>query len=51
MDRSMMERARDWLDDNLRPDQALILVTHDPMEIPITVTRHLRLEVGRTQSR
>jgi molybdate transport system ATP-binding protein len=46
MDRATMERARDWLDQNLRPDQTSILVTHDPAEIPRTVLRHLELNKG-----
>ena len=47
LDRQRMERARDWLDAHLRPDQTLIVVTHDPAEIPQSVTRWLRLDGGR----
>jgi molybdate transport system ATP-binding protein len=50
MDRPMMERARDWLDNHLRPDQTLIVVTHDLAEIPRSVTRLLQLENGRVIS-
>jgi molybdate transport system ATP-binding protein len=47
MDRPTMERARDWLDRRLLPDQTLIVVTHDDAEIPKTVTRRLRLDRGK----
>src|SRR5262249_5381919 len=47
LDRVTMERARDWLDRHLAADQTLIVVTHDPAEIPRTVTRRLRLDAGR----
>jgi molybdate transport system ATP-binding protein len=47
LDRPTMERARDWLDGHLRPDQTLLVVTHDPTEIPRSVTRWLRLDAGR----
>ena len=47
MDRPTMERARDWLDRHLLPDQTLIVVTHDDAEIPKTVTRRLRLDRGK----
>jgi molybdate transport system ATP-binding protein len=47
MDRPTMERARDWLDQHLLPDQTLIVVTHDPAEIPRSVNRRLRLDGGQ----
>ncbi len=50
MDRPTMERARDWLDDNLRPDQTLLMVTHDPDEIPRSVTQWFRLDGGRVMA-
>jgi molybdate transport system ATP-binding protein len=50
MDRPTMERARDWLDQHLLPNQTLIVVTHDPVEIPRSVTRRLELDRGRVIS-
>jgi molybdate transport system ATP-binding protein len=47
LDRATMGRARDWLDRHLAADQTLIVVTHDPAEIPPSVTRRLRLDAGR----
>jgi molybdate transport system ATP-binding protein len=47
LDRPTMERARNWLDSELSPEQTLILVTHHEAEIPHTVTRRLRLDTGR----
>jgi molybdate transport system ATP-binding protein len=47
LDRATMARARDWLDSHLRPEQTLIVVTHDDAEIPRSVTRRLELDKGR----
>ena len=38
-------KARSWLDNNLTADQALIFVSHDPLEIPRCITKRLTLEV------
>jgi molybdate transport system ATP-binding protein len=46
-DSATVGRIRDWLDRNLQPDQTLIFVSHQPQEIPGTVTRRLELEGGR----
>jgi molybdate transport system ATP-binding protein len=46
-DEELIERARDWLDRCVRPDQTLLFVSHYPAEIPRTVTQWLRLENGR----
>jgi molybdate transport system ATP-binding protein len=47
LDRPTMEHARDWLDAHLRPEQTMIVVTHDPAEIPRSVTQTLRLDAGQ----
>ena len=50
LDRERIAFARDWLDANLRPEQALLFVTHHENEIPRTVDRRLRLDGGRIVS-
>jgi molybdate transport system ATP-binding protein len=47
LDDRLVRRARDWLDDRLRPEQALLFVSHHEEEVPRTVGRRLRLEEGR----
>jgi molybdate transport system ATP-binding protein len=47
LDDLTIERARDWLDGRLRPDQTLLFVSHHEGEIPRTVCHRLRLEAGR----
>jgi molybdate transport system ATP-binding protein len=47
LDAAAIERAREWLDRRLRPEQTLLFVTHEPSELPPTVDRRLRLEGGR----
>lgn len=47
LDRATAEKARDWLDRNLAPDQALLFVSHHDEEIPRSVTHRLRLSEGR----
>jgi molybdate transport system ATP-binding protein len=47
LDEQMIERARDWLDERLQPEQTLVFVSHYEEEIPRTVTRRLRLHAGR----
>jgi molybdate transport system ATP-binding protein len=51
LDGQTIERARTWLDEQLRPEQALIFVTHYPAEIPRTVHHRLCLEEGRVIER
>src|SRR5437867_418739 len=43
LDEALVARARDWLDTRLRPDQALLFVTHYADEVPRCVTRRLQL--------
>lgn len=47
LDGALIARLRAWLDRRLRPDQAVLFVSHQVEEIPRTVTRRLRLEAGR----
>jgi molybdate transport system ATP-binding protein len=46
MDELLVQKARQWLDHRLRPEQTMIFVSHDPKEIPRTVNRLLRLDAG-----
>jgi len=46
LDARSIDRLRHWLDERLRPDQALIFVSHLPNEIPSRVDRVLRLRNG-----
>jgi len=46
-DAATVGRIRDWLDRELHPDQALIFVSHQPGEIPHSVTHRLMLDAGR----
>jgi molybdate transport system ATP-binding protein len=47
LDELWMKKARQWLDDRLRPDQTLIFVSHQQKEIPQTASRFLHLDAGR----
>lgn len=47
MDVSTALSIRDWLDENLEPNQTLIFVTHRPDEIPRTVSQTLKLSAGQ----
>jgi molybdate transport system ATP-binding protein len=47
LDDNGIERAREWLDRRLRPEQTLIFVSHYAGELPETVTRRLRLSDGQ----
>jgi molybdate transport system ATP-binding protein len=47
MDAASTARGRDWLDRELGDDQTLLFVTHEPAELPRSVTQTLRLEKGR----
>jgi molybdate transport system ATP-binding protein len=51
LDGRVIDRARDWLDQRLQPEQTLIFVSHYPGEIPRSVNRCLRLEEGRVVER
>jgi molybdate transport system ATP-binding protein len=50
LDVPTMELARDWLDHRLLPNQTLIVVAHDPAEIPRSVTKQLQLQAGKVVS-
>jgi molybdate transport system ATP-binding protein len=43
-------RGRDYLDQELSAGQTLLFVTHEPGELPRSVSRTLRLERGRVVS-
>lgn len=47
LDSSTANVVRDWLDENVTPEQTLIFVTHRQDEIPRTVTRTLHLDSGK----
>jgi molybdate transport system ATP-binding protein len=47
MDAELTARCRDWLDSELSPNQTLLFVTHEPTELPRSVSKTLRLEKGR----
>lgn len=47
LDARLIRKARQWLDERLRPEQTLIFVSHQLKEIPHTVTRVLQLDSGR----
>jgi molybdate transport system ATP-binding protein len=47
LDRATMHRVRDWLDRTVTQEQTLIVVTHEPDEIPRAVSRRLELDRGR----
>lgn len=47
LDESTAARIRNWLDAGFGPDQAVLFVTHDPAELPPSVTHTLRLDGGR----
>jgi molybdate transport system ATP-binding protein len=47
IDAARVEVCRSWLERELGPDQTLLFVTHEPAELPRTVTRTLRLDRGR----
>jgi molybdate transport system ATP-binding protein len=47
MDPTATERCRDYLDRELGSDQTLLFVTHEPSELPRSVSQTLRLDRGR----
>ena len=47
MDADATARCRDWLDRELGADQTLLFVTHEPSELPRSVSKTLRLDRGR----
>lgn len=47
LDAELVQRCRDWLDQELHDEQTLLFVTHDFSELPRSVTMTLRLERGR----
>jgi molybdate transport system ATP-binding protein len=50
MDATALARCRDYLDRELRADQTLLFVTHEPSELPRSVSKTLRLQHGRVVS-
>jgi molybdate transport system ATP-binding protein len=50
MDARTAARCRDYLDRELSTEQTLLFVTHEPSELPRSVTQTLRLEKGRVIS-
>jgi molybdate transport system ATP-binding protein len=46
LDSPSITKARSWLDHHLTPQQTLLFVSHDPLEIPRCVTKWFTLEVG-----
>ena len=47
LDADGLSRVRGWLAAHLRPEQALVLVTHHADELPAGLTHTLRLDGGR----
>ena len=47
MDAEMLAKARRFLDERLRDDQALIIISHYEEELPATINKRLRMEEGR----
>jgi len=47
MDTALVAQCREWLARELTPEQTLLFVTHDPAELPVGVSRTLRLDKGR----
>jgi len=47
MDADATTHCREWLDRELSADQTLLFVTHEPTELPRSVSRTLRLARGR----
>lgn len=50
LDVNLIQRCRSWLDSELGPDQTLLFVTHDALELPSCITHVLRLETGKIVS-
>ena len=50
MDATATARCRDWLDRELTADQTLLFVTHEPAELPRSVSQTLRLDRGKVVS-
>lgn len=47
LDAEATDRCRAWLETEIGPDQTLLFVTHELPELPRTVTKTLRLQLGR----
>jgi molybdate transport system ATP-binding protein len=47
LDTLRVRKARQWLDERLRPEQTLIFVSHHREEVPQTVNHLLKLDSGR----
>lgn len=46
LDVDMIKSVNQWLEDHMRPEQSLILVTHHEEEIPRAVTKRFHLGPG-----
>lgn len=46
LDGTMIKNVNRWLEEHMRPDQSLILVTHHEEEIPRAVTKRFKLGAG-----
>jgi len=49
MDASTIRGIHDWLASELAPQQTLLIVVHDPVELPSLMTHTLRLNAGRVE--
>lgn len=47
MDQPMVDAVKRFLDDKLKPHQAVVLISHFEEEVPESVGRSIRLEAGR----
>ena len=47
LDAPTIRRVHDWLKSELAPKQTLLIVVHDPAELPSIMTHTLRLNEGR----
>ncbi|VTS07374.1 ATP-binding cassette domain-containing protein [Tuwongella immobilis] len=47
LDGTSIERVRNWLDRDLRPNQTLLFTSHYAQEMPTSIDRMLRLDQGR----
>lgn len=50
LDDKMIYKVNEWLENHMRPDQTLIMVTHHEEEIPDIVTKRFRLAAGGVQA-
>ena len=50
LDDKMIGNVNRWLEEHMRPDQTLIMVTHHEEEIPRSVTQRFKLGPGGVQA-